>query len=87
MCLIIQRMRANLPIIIMGETGVGKTALIRFLVEKIFRDRIILLNIHAGTNETVLVKYHRDMLKAREDQANDMKRYEDEKNRLYEVEK
>lgn len=32
MCLIIQRMRARIPINIMGETGVGKTALIRFLV-------------------------------------------------------
>lgn len=87
MCLIIQRMRAGLPIIIMGETGVGKTALIRFLVEKIFRDRIMLLNIHAGTNESVLIKYHKDILKARQDQADDLKKYELAKQRLSEVEK
>lgn len=71
----------------MGETGVGKTALIRFLVEKIFRDRIMLLNIHAGTNESVLIKYHKDILKARQDQADDLKKYELAKQRLSEVEK
>jgi DNA-binding NtrC family response regulator len=32
MCLIVQRAVSHIPIIIMGESGVGKTALIRFLV-------------------------------------------------------
>ena len=50
MCLIIQRMRANIPIIIMGETGVGKTALIDHLVKNVFLDELVQLNIHAGTN-------------------------------------
>ena len=36
MCLIIQRAVSNIPIIVMGESGVGKTALIKFLVEVVF---------------------------------------------------
>jgi len=31
MCLIIQRIRAKVPVVVMGETGVGKTSLVRFL--------------------------------------------------------
>lgn len=47
----------------------------------------MLLNIHAGTNESVLIKYHKDILKARQDQADDLKKYELAKQRLSEVEK
>ena len=57
MCLIIQRMRAKIPINIMGETGVGKTALLRFLIEKVLNDKLELFNIHAGINEAQLIKY------------------------------
>lgn len=35
MCLIIYRSKSNVPSIIMGQSGVGKTALIKFLVEVI----------------------------------------------------
>ena len=63
MCLIVQRMRANIPIIIMGETGVGKTALIDHLVKNIFLDELIQLNIHAGTNEAKLVEFDIDIRK------------------------
>jgi midasin (ATPase involved in ribosome maturation) len=57
MCLIVQRMRANIPIIIIGETGVGKTALIRYLVENVFLDVLMLFSIHSGTNEAQLIKF------------------------------
>jgi midasin (ATPase involved in ribosome maturation) len=55
MCLIVLRMRANIPIIVMGETGVGKTALIRYLVENVFRDQLKLFDIHAGVAESHLI--------------------------------
>ena len=61
MCLIVQRMRANIPIIIMGETGVGKTALIDHLVKNVFLDELIQFNIHAGTNEAKLIEFDKDM--------------------------
>lgn len=64
MCLIVQRMRANIPIIIMGETGVGKTALIDHLVKNVFLDELIQFNIHAGTNEAKLVEFDKDMRSA-----------------------
>lgn len=55
MCLIVLRMRASIPIIIMGETGVGKTALIRYLVENVFKDKLKLFDIHAGVSENHLI--------------------------------
>lgn len=50
MCLIIQRMRSELPIVLMGESGVGKTALVKFLATSIFTDEFICFNVHAGVN-------------------------------------
>lgn len=41
------RLRANLPIILMGETGVGKTSLVDYLA-KIIDAECITFNIHAG---------------------------------------
>jgi Cdc6-like AAA superfamily ATPase len=38
MCLIIYRAKSNVPCVIMGESGVGKTALIRFLVENVHEE-------------------------------------------------
>jgi MoxR-like ATPase len=67
MCLIVQRMRANIPIIIMGETGVGKTALIRHLVQNVFRDKLVLFNVHAGTNEAQLIKFDEEIRRTYED--------------------
>jgi midasin (ATPase involved in ribosome maturation) len=70
MCLIVQRMRANIPIIIMGETGVGKTALIRYLVENVFTDKQMLFNIHAGTNEAKLIEFDKEVRKTCEEIKN-----------------
>ena len=38
MILIIQRVRARVPIILIGDTGCGKTSLIRYLTEKILKE-------------------------------------------------
>jgi guanylate kinase len=37
-----------MPIVIMGESGVGKTALIKYLVEIIMKNKFLLFNVHAG---------------------------------------
>ena len=40
MCLIIMREKCEIPCVIEGESGVGKTALIRFLAENIYKTRL-----------------------------------------------
>jgi Cdc6-like AAA superfamily ATPase len=48
MCLITQRMRLNIPIVIMGEAGIGKTALLRHVVQHLYKDEFAVYNINAG---------------------------------------
>lgn len=50
MCLMVQRIKSRVPVIIMGETGVGKTALIRFLAINVYHDELLCINVHAGTS-------------------------------------
>ena len=40
----------------MGETGIGKTALIELLAE-IMSSRLMTLNVHAGTTEDEIVAF------------------------------
>ena len=47
-CYIIQKSSSYVPIIIMGESGVGKTTLIRFVVEEIYEEKLLTFNVHAG---------------------------------------
>ena len=57
MCLILIRLRANIPAIMMGETGCGKTSLIRKLSELQNNGKCLLVidNIHSGhTNEDII---------------------------------
>ena len=57
MCLILIRLRANIPVIMMGETGCGKTSLIRKLSELQNNGNFLLVidNIHTGhTNEDII---------------------------------
>jgi len=35
----------------MGESGVGKTALIDFLVRIVYKEKIFVYNVHAGIHE------------------------------------
>ena len=41
-------MRANIPLVIQGEAGVGKTALLRHLVTNVFRYDFVAYTINAG---------------------------------------
>ena len=51
MALIFLRIESNIPIILMGETGIGKTALIE-LLQKIMKCTLKILNVHGGVTET-----------------------------------
>ncbi|CAB4391094.1 unnamed protein product [Rhizophagus irregularis] len=54
MALILLRARANIPVIVCGEAGCGKTSLIGFL-SKVVEVKFRALNLHAGiTEETIL---------------------------------
>jgi MoxR-like ATPase len=59
MVLILLRIRANIPVIMMGETGCGKTSLIRKLSELINNGegKMEILNIHAGITDEEIVKF------------------------------
>ena len=60
MVLILIRIRSNIPVIMMGETGCGKTSLIRKLSELKNdgnADKMQILNIHAGTNDKDIIDF------------------------------
>lgn len=54
--LIYLRVRSNLPIILMGETGVGKTSLVDYLA-KIIDAECMTLNIHAGITDEEIIAF------------------------------
>lgn len=56
MNLIYLRAVSKLPVVIMGETGCGKTSLIRFFVQNVLREELLVLNIHAGVTSHVFAK-------------------------------
>ena len=60
MILILIRIRSGIPVIMMGETGCGKTSLIRMLSQmqnKGEKNGMKILNIHAGTNDDDIIKF------------------------------
>ena len=60
MILILIRIRSNVPVIMMGETGCGKTSLIRKLSEMLNNGKLnnmYTLNIHAGTNDEEIINF------------------------------
>jgi tRNA 2-selenouridine synthase SelU len=56
MLLIIIRARCNVPIVIMGETGCGKTSLVRFLAAEIMQEGFEVINFHAGIKELHIIE-------------------------------
>ena len=56
MVLIIQRIKAGIPVIIMGETGCGKTSLVRYLA-RTCDVPFHVFNFHAGVTEEELVTF------------------------------
>ena len=60
MILIILRVRANAPVIIMGETGCGKTSLVRYLANTC-GIQFKAFNFHAGISEDEIIKFITEM--------------------------
>ena len=56
MCLLITKCRAQMPVIIMGEAGCGKTSLVKFLAENIMQVPFVKINFHAGMTSEKLYK-------------------------------
>jgi E3 ubiquitin-protein ligase RNF213 len=57
MCLIYLRVQSRVPVVIMGETGCGKTSLIKFFCKNVLCDRLKVFYIHAGiTRQNIIEK-------------------------------
>lgn len=59
MVIIYLRMMSNSPTILMGETGIGKTALVKFLA-LIMSYNFDCFDIHAGIEKDTIIKRIRD---------------------------
>ena len=60
MIIILQRIKANIPVIIMGDKGIGKTSLITKLSELVNngnKNRFIILNIHSSTIDKDIISF------------------------------
>ncbi|PKK71632.1 hypothetical protein RhiirC2_849031 [Rhizophagus irregularis] len=65
MALILLRARANIPVIVCGEAGCGKTSLIAYLA-LIVEVQFMALNLHAGIDERIIMRFMNDALKKAE---------------------
>ena len=57
--LISLRLRTNIPVIMMGETGCGKTSLIKIIAE-LKNIKLKILNIHAGIEDKDIIEFLKD---------------------------
>ena len=60
MAMIFMRGKAKIPIVVMGESGCGKTALVRYLAKVVLDEEFHVLNIHAGIGNDDIVKFMED---------------------------
>ena len=56
MALISLRILAQIPVILMGETGIGKTALVK-LLSSIMLMKFATLNVHAGITLDEIIEF------------------------------
>ena len=93
MILILLRLRANIPVIMMGETGCGKTALIKKLSELKNNgdsNKMKILNIHAGTTDNDIIEFIKNILpeaKQLEEEEKKIKKERDKLKMIYEKKK
>ena len=61
MILILDRINCDIPTILMGETGCGKTSLIKILANIVFKgnlnENLKILNIHSGIEDNEIIKF------------------------------
>ena len=55
MILIYNKIKSDLPVVIVGETGCGKTSLIAYLAINILHVKFMIFNIHAGVNQNIFL--------------------------------
>ncbi|RIA81638.1 hypothetical protein C1645_547708 [Glomus cerebriforme] len=65
MALILLRARANIPVIVCGEAGCGKTSLIAYLALMV-EVQFLALNLHAGIDEKTIMMFMNDALEKAE---------------------
>ena len=53
------RLRTDIPVIMMGETGCGKTSLIK-IIDELKDIKMLILNIHAGIEDKDIIKFIND---------------------------
>ena len=73
--LIILRIKAKVPVIMMGETGCGKTRLIEMAYKLINQNKYISirkLDIHAGTNDEDIIQFIEKTIKEVEEEDNNL---------------
>ncbi|GBC06772.1 hypothetical protein RclHR1_07030002 [Rhizophagus clarus] len=66
MALILLRVRANIPVIVCGKAGCGKTSLIVYLA-MVAGAQFQILNLHAGINEQIITNFLNDALEKAEE--------------------
>ena len=91
--LILLRIRVNIPVILMGETGCGKTTLIEMGSKLINKGKVLIkkMNVHAGINDKDIIKFMKDVkdkvdaeVKRKiEDKKNEIKKMDEKEKKLY----
>ncbi|CAF2108430.1 unnamed protein product [Rotaria magnacalcarata] len=76
MLLIYMRVQSGIPVLIMGETGCGKTSLIKFLCQKILDEDLEIFRIHAGVTADIIINKMNAYIKK-------VQAYTDEEKRLW----
>ena len=62
--LILQKQQAGIPVIIMGETGCGKTYLLKYIAEVLFKDKAVFFSftLYYGVQEKDFIKFIDDII-------------------------
>ncbi|CAG8568647.1 9756_t:CDS:10, partial [Racocetra fulgida] len=87
MALVLLRSRANIPVVVCGEAGCGKTSLIQFLSIAVGVE-LLILNVHAGISVREIVGFVSEAEKIAvkpDTQAGLSKRYEEKSRLVYQV--
>ena len=70
MILILDRINCDIPVILMGETGCGKTSLIKILANIIFKgnlkENLKILNIHSGIGDLEIIQFIKNIIQESE---------------------
>jgi chromosomal replication initiation ATPase DnaA len=72
--MVIQKARVREPVILMGETGCGKTYLVKYIAEVIFQKRAQFhqLTFHYGKKEEELIEFMTKVIQEAKNNENEM---------------